>query len=300
MSTFKVKNILIPVDFSPTSMKAVDHAVVMAKMNKAAITLIHVSEITSAYAGANEYISTSVVSLVNFEKEFLAKIKKQLQELAGKIIIEGVEKVETISATGRVHKEIVEASKKMKADVIVMGTHGVSGFREFVMGSNAFRVVSDAECPVLSIQHHTKSAGFKNILVPFRNKPHSREKVDYAIALAKMYGAEINVLGIATEDDKAELKKLSLEAEQIKRIAEKQKVQCTVKVISGVYIADSVLKYAKKVKADLFIAMADMDKVSISEIFMGPFAQQIVNHSSIPVFSIRPTFNADVVDMRFY
>src|SRR5207249_2642011 len=122
--------------------------------------------------------------------------------------------------SGKVHSEIVKAADEIKADIIVMGTHGVSGFREFIMGSNTFRVVHDAHCPVLSIQKHTKSVGFENILIPFRDKPHSREKVNYAIQLAKMYGAVLNVYGVNTENEDAYLRKLELEAEQIKRIAE--------------------------------------------------------------------------------
>ncbi len=85
--------------------------------------------------------------------------------------------------TGRTHKLIIKTAKKLKVDIIVMGTHGASGIREFIGGSNTYRVTSDSECPVLSIQKHIKKPEFKNILVPFTDRAHSREKVDYAIKM---------------------------------------------------------------------------------------------------------------------
>ena len=57
--------------------------------------------------------------------------------------------------TGNIFETINEVSHEYKAELVVMGTHGVSGFREFIAGSNAFRVVSDSLCPVLSVQQQT-------------------------------------------------------------------------------------------------------------------------------------------------
>jgi nucleotide-binding universal stress UspA family protein len=181
-----------------------------------------------------------------------------------------------------------------------MGTHGVKGFREFITGSNTFRIVNEAECPVLSFRKDVTQLGFKNILIPFRDHPHSREKVDYAIRMAEIYGAKITVLGVDTDDDSAQFKKIVLEAEQIKSIVEKHGLECSVKVKSSPYLIDKVLKYAQKKNADLIVIMADIDRMRISELFMGPFGQQMVNHSPIPILSIRPTFNPDTVDLHGY
>lgn len=62
----------------------------------------------------------------------------------------------------------------------------------------------------------------------------------------------------------------------------------------------TVFKNNQKNKCRAHSVTSDMDKVSISEYFIGPFTQQIVNHSYIPILSIRPTFNTDTVDLRFY
>ena len=300
MEIFNIKKILVPVDFSETSLKALDHAVAIAKLNEADITLINVVENTYSYAPSTDYTALTFSNLESFEKSVVKQSKEHLLKLTQRIKKKDGVNILGIVSTGPVKDEILDAAESMKADLIIMGTHGVRGFKEFITGSNTFRVVNEAKCPVLSIRKKAETPGFKKILLPFRDKPHSREKVDYAIRMAELFGAKILVLGIDTDDDEAQFKKIELEAAQIKRIVEKHGIQCSVKVKSSPYLAEKILKYAKKNHADLVVIMSDLDKVQISEFFMGPFAQQMVNHSPIPVLSIRPAFNPDMVDLHGY
>lgn len=296
MSTFSISKILVPIDFSDNAVIALDQAGRLAKITSAQIMLLNVAEPFPVTTDPR----FTIPDLLTYEGAILEANNKHLKELATEYQQKYGVTINTISISGRAHREIMEYSQKLKADIIVMGTHGVSGFREFIAGSNTFRVVSDSLCPVLSVQQKTKSEGFKNILVPFRDKPHSREKVDYAIEIAKLYGANLHVLGIDTDKSSEGLRRIELEGEQIQRIISGYGLTSNLKVISSDYRADIVLKYAQEVAADLVVVMADMDKDSLSEYFIGPFVQQVVNHSTIPVLSIRPKFNTDTVDLRFY
>lgn len=298
MSYYQIKKILIPVDFSKTSLKALDHAAYLAKISDAEITLLHVPESLSATTGTGVFDPPDFHE--DYEKNIADQSNKRLDELAAGLKKKGNLKVNTLTVIGSPKKEILNVSKKIKADLIVMGTHGASGIKEFFIGSNTFSIIKDAKCPVLSVQKDQKSPGFKNILVPFRDKPHSREKVNYAIDLALLYNATIHVLGIDTEYTKAHKRKIELEAEQIRKIIEKKGLTCKVKVIESDYLADTLLKHAAAIGADLIISMSDMDRMSIVEYFSGPYAQQLVNHSPIPVLSIRPQFNPNTIDLRFY
>lgn len=302
MSTFsfEIKNILVPIDFSATSLAALDYAVYMAKLNKATVTLVHTVESLYGNTLPENYYVTAVNNAAVYEKELYEKAKQHLEALAAKTEKKGKIKVVAVAGKGWVKEHILETERKIKADIIVMGTHGVKGFREFIIGSNTFRVINEAKCPVLSVQKTSITPTFKNILMAFRDKPHSREKVNYAIKMAEIYKAKINVLGIDTEGTKAHLKKIQLEADQIQRIIEKRGITCEVKVKSSGYISDKLLRYATKVKADLIVIMADMDKMNISEYFMGPFSQQIVNHSTKPILSIRPAYNPNTINLHGY
>jgi nucleotide-binding universal stress UspA family protein len=293
---FTIKKILIPVDFSGTGVKVLDQATLMAKKTNAEIILLTVLEGPFSYAGPDN-IRTSVYKNQKYEKQIFDEADNDLNKLKEKLVKAGVNKVRcVIKAGGTPYKKILLVAKQTKADLIMMGTHGVSGFREFVVGSNTFKVVSESQCPVLSIQRHTKTAGFKNILLPFRDKPHSREKVDYAIDIAKIYGATLHILGVSYDPTSAGVKKMPLEAEQIKRIAEKQGVKCTEEVAHGNYVAKFIFDHAKEVKADLIVMMADLDKMTISQYIVGPVIQQIVNHSKVPILSIHPIINPETTD----
>ena len=294
---YSIKKILVPVDFSDNSMIALDYACNIAKLAEAQLILVHVIE--SLPSNNTPFIFTNP-AIDSYQAKIVEMCTSQLTEIAANYTAKYGVTVNHASVIGRTHRDIKDFSEKIKADLIVMGTHGTSGLREFVAGSNTFRVVTDATCPVLSIQLNTTSVNCNTILVPFRDKPHSREKVDYAIAFAKICGAKILVLGIDTEQDEEHLKRIQLEGNQIFNIVEASGVKCDLKVIAADYRPDLVINYAKENNADLIVAMSDLDKDSIMEYFTGSFAQQLVNHSTIPVLSIQPMFNTDTVDLRFY
>lgn len=124
-------------------------------------------------------------------------IRQKLSELA-----EGV-KHQTGGDVRKSSWKQVKLQKKLwtnetNSDIIILGTHGVSGFEEFFMGSNAFRVVTEAQCPVMSVQVHSTKVGFNDIVLPIDNSPASRQKVRFAVELAKHYDSKIHIAGILT------------------------------------------------------------------------------------------------------
>jgi nucleotide-binding universal stress UspA family protein len=292
MSSFEIKKILVPIDFSGTGEKVLKQASVLSKKTKAAITLINVLEGPIGDMGSSK-TGVTILNRVKYEGAVMNWAKENMEVYKKILLKNGASRVDYIIEKGSPYKKILETAKKINADLILMGTHGVSGVREFVVGSNTFRVVSEALCPVLSMQKHTKKAGFKEILLPFRDKAHSREKVDYAISIAKIYGATIHILGISYDKAASAVRKIQLEADQIEKIIAKQEVKCTKEVVTGNYAAKMIFSHAKKKRSDLIVIMSDMDKVSITEYIIGPVVQQIINHSSIPVLSIHPNINSE-------
>ena len=298
MSVFKPKKILIPIDFSKTSLSALDTAITFSKKSGASLHLLHVNEGLTKSLEPGYFVNPPM--MLDYQNSFIEQSDKHLADLAGKIKSETGMTAKSSTETGLVHATIRDFTENEKIDLIVMGTHGVSGVKEFFIGSNTIRVIRDSRCPVLSIRKKVSKNPFKKILMPFRDKPHSREKVNYAIDMALLFGSEIYVLGIDTEQTDAHKKKILLEAKQIKEIISKNGVKCFTKVISRGYAGDIVLDHARKIESDLIISMADLDKMNVFEYFTGPFSQQVVNHSPIPVLSVRPKFNTDTIDLRFY
>lgn len=282
MTPLKIKNILIPTDFSKTASLAIEHAAFMARLYKANLYLLHVIEI----AEVTYTVYNPAVQMVDFD-EIQKRIDKQLSDLAIKLKKEYAITVHTICARGQATSEVVSAVKKNDIDLVIMGTHGVSGFDEVFLGSNAHKVTTICPCPVITVQSHAKKIGFTDIILPIDDSMHSRQKVDNAILLAKKYAATIHILGLIEKGEDTNPKKFEIKIESVEKIIKKNKIAYETKIVKGENLAVEAMKYAKKVKADLIMVMADHES-HLKGMFFGAFTKQIVNHSKIPVMSIKP------------
>jgi universal stress protein A len=136
---FKLQKILVPVDFSDCSSKALQYAVPFARQFGAAVLLLHVIE---------PYPSVPEMAPYDFEtvqdgRETLEKFRKSIDEPVD---------VKTFLRTGIAHTEIVNAAKELEIDLIVISTHGRSGLNRMMFGSTAERVIRHAFCPVLVVR----------------------------------------------------------------------------------------------------------------------------------------------------
>jgi len=282
MKKYQIKRILIPVDFTETSEAATSRAVTLAKLFKAEIFLIHVIEFSGYYFSVIPETQIMLPSILEIEKgvknkmEMMQKIIKRQSGIMPQVYI----------TTGSIHSEVISFSENKKIDLIVMGTHGAAGYKELFIGSNAQRVVSLSEIPVLTMQKKSSKTKFKNILIPIDNSLHSREKVNLAMIIAEKFGARIHVVGLPDSNDKQELDKFKIKCESVENIIRTGKLQYKITFVHGKNLAQSAMNYASKNKCDLIIINTGHESKSTG-IFLGAFAQQIVNHSKVPVLSFR-------------
>lgn len=282
MKPFQIQKILIPIDFSETSMLAIEHAAFTAQLFKADLVLLHVVErIWEQFSIIQPEIR------ITPPEDFKNILEKKLEELAETIRSKYGVKSTCITTDGNIFNEILTITEEHKIDLVVMGTHGISGVAEFFIGSNTFKVVTLSDCPVLSVQSNTERVGYKNILLPIDDSPHSRQKVNHAIVLAKHFVSKIHIVGLADSTDESDLKKFDIKLDQIEEYIKKCGLESTRKTLNGNNQAKMTLDYSNSVNADLIIIMTDQDE-NITGRFMGTYAQQIVNHSKIPVMSIQP------------
>lgn len=146
-SPFRLKQILVPIDFSDCSKKALQYALPLAKEHQAALTLLYV--VPPAY-GAGEYGGIDYAQLEAGLREDggreLAKLA--VDEVRGEVSAEGLVRV------GSPAREIVQTARLLPADLIVISTHGRTGLRHVLLGSVAEHVVQRAPCPVLVVREH--------------------------------------------------------------------------------------------------------------------------------------------------
>ncbi len=136
------RKIVCPTDFSEGASEALNNAASIAFNNKAELYLVHVIPVMLA-----ETEPTLLVQIQDYER--LLQPEKRLQEMAQPLIAQGIT-VHTVIGHGDAAGEIVRIAEEQKADVIVIGTHGNTGWRRLAFGSVAEKVVRLATCPVLT------------------------------------------------------------------------------------------------------------------------------------------------------
>jgi nucleotide-binding universal stress UspA family protein len=137
------KRVLNPVDFDPNSIATMSVAAQFARPDGGTVYLLHVIPMIGQPAGGPAYME--------LYQEEVVKSNKKLEQLA-KTHLVGV-KHEIATEIGNAAELILEAEKKHKADLIVMGTHGRTGLARMFLGSVAEAVLHGAECPVIAFRH---------------------------------------------------------------------------------------------------------------------------------------------------
>jgi nucleotide-binding universal stress UspA family protein len=145
-SPFKLKQILVPVDFSGPSQKALQYALPLAKKFGAKITLLHVVEPV--------IYPESVVVPPELEEMnlHLMKDSRERLELLRRTTVDPAISSKPKVLLGKPWQEIVNAARSIPADLIIVATHGYTGLKHFFIGSTAERVVRHAPCPVLTVR----------------------------------------------------------------------------------------------------------------------------------------------------
>jgi nucleotide-binding universal stress UspA family protein len=150
----EIKKILVPIDFSDYSKKALQYSVQFAKSFGAGISLIYVIE-PAVYPAD---FSMGQVAVPAADMDLHERAKEELKNLADSEISDDVE-VEIILKTGKPYVEIIEAATEIDSDLIIIATHGHTGVEHLLFGSTAEKVVRKAPCPVLTLREPIK--GFK-------------------------------------------------------------------------------------------------------------------------------------------
>jgi nucleotide-binding universal stress UspA family protein len=282
MSKFEIKNILTPTDFSETALLAIEHSAFMARLSKATLHLLHVIKVAEFTYTLNNPIAkgNDIQEIENFSL-------KKLDDIAEKLKLKYAISINTLVSRGNPAEEIEAAVLNNHIDLVVMGTHGASGFNEYFIGSNAHKTIKRCTCPVLTVQVDSKQLGFNGIVLPIENTSHSLEKVNKTVDLAKLYGAKIHLLGVQHSQEDMAIKQFNIMIENVEKVIQHASLSFDKTVVNGDNLAEQTLKFAKKQGADLIVVLTDHES-ELNDSLLGALAKQMVNHSKIPVLSIKP------------
>ncbi|NLT50962.1 MAG: universal stress protein [Ignavibacteria bacterium] len=154
---YSIKKILVPVDFSDYSKKALNFASDFSRQYNAELLLVYVVEPTVYPAD----FSMGQVSIPMMDTDLTERAQTELETLAQKEINPNI-KHQVIIKSGKPFVEIIECASEFDADLIIIATHGHTGVEHLLFGSTAEKVVRKAPCPVLTIREPIKGFKFKS------------------------------------------------------------------------------------------------------------------------------------------
>ena len=276
--SFHVSKLLVPYDYSESAAIGLEHAVIFAKSFNAEIFLLHISE-ASTFQNSLTHLFSSV------EKKAEETSKEKLDEIAQRISNESGIKVTVMTEVGKTYKMISTVAASIEADLIFMGTHGSSG-SGYSIGSNTTKVVQESNCPVIAIQNHAEKSSYDTIILPLDDTPESRQKVPFAMEIARKYNAKVVVVGLLESNNDDYTRKFYLKINQVQDYLAEHGCDS----VSAVYQGDlfkNTIKACEEHNGDLLVIMTEQEP-GITGLLMGTYANKVINGSRIPVMTIRP------------
>jgi len=273
-----MKKILVAVDFSECSINALEHAITIAHKADAGIEMMFVVKPDSSKDLFTEGAQTLSAMVKDKFDELIEKYQPKL----------GKNKLSYLIKQGKVYHEIVEEADKKDVFLVIAGTHGSSGFEEFWMGSNANRIVSALRKPVITIRGGVSiKRDLEKVILPLDSTPETRQKVPFTAYMAKIFNAEVHILRVYTSNVAAVIRKIDSYSEQVVKHLEEENIHYVLESVHADNLTDATIEYALKVNANLISIMTEQE-ITTRNLLLGPYAQQMVNHSPIPVLSMHP------------
>ena len=277
-----MKKILVPTDFSPNAARAIDYAVRIAKLNKATICIIHICD--HLYPFTMESISKEDYNqkITDDALENLEMIRKSIEET------EQVA-VSTQLYSGTVVDTIPGAAGEHKADLIIMGTLGITGIRDAIFGTNTAKVISNSTVPVLAIPLEYDWSPPSKFLLAINHFDEVNDILDPVFDLAKVFKAEVR-LTVFTDDDNPEASDFLVDEKGIKNAEEKLSknypgLKITTEHLAGHKFEETINEYIDNKKIDI-LSMMTHKRTLLGSIFNKSLTRKMSYHSKVPILSI--------------
>ncbi len=272
-----MKNILVAIDFSPCSLHALEYAIYFSNKTHANIKMIWVKKQLSSYIPFTKE-QTKEERMVLVVKEFEKLIHKYQPGCKGKLSY--------VIREGKVHEQIAEVADGERMDLVIAGTHGISGFDEFWVGSNAFRIISYTKTPVITIRESFDfSRGINTILLPIDSSTETRQKVPFTARIARIFGSTVEIVSLFPSKDADINTKIRLYAQQTEKFLLEEGVKFNRTDLISEEPEEDVIAYAKQSKADMIAIVAVASRSKLNVIFSS-HARPIINHSEVPVLAV--------------
>jgi nucleotide-binding universal stress UspA family protein len=273
-----MKKILVPTDFSEQAEYALKVAAQIAKKNNYELFILNLLDLPT-------HMNDAVSSGVNIPEVmlFLKKTNDKLEELKTESYLEGLQ-ITTCARIEKAFEGIVTYSKEQQIDLIVMGSHGSSGFREMLIGSNTEKIVRASDIPVLVIKNEVQDFEVNQFIFASDFSNEIKKPFQQLVDLANAFDAELKLVMINTPNSF----KSTTVAEKIMTDFTKDFniSKHSLHIYNDTNVEKGILNFANKMNADL-IGMCTHGRTGLAHFFNGSISEDLVNHAVRPVITFR-------------
>jgi nucleotide-binding universal stress UspA family protein len=294
------------VDQSPLAEQAIPVALAIAERARGKIKLVHVHrELRPLFPlePRQDYVEVRL-AMRKSEREYLRALTRHLQRRSGPAVSSAMLK-------GPVAPTLAKYVRDSGADIVVMTSHGYGGLRRMWLGSVADELVRTLEVPVLLVRPAENEApdpvNFSRILVPLDGSPLAEEILAPAVALVRLWNAELDLIQIVhplpyaagalpesllstARHNQVVSSHLETARAYLHRIAETlrdQKVNASSRAVIGASVPDTLLDLAGQVRAGL-IALATHARGGVRRLVLGSVADKLLRAAEVPILVYRP------------
>lgn len=276
-----MKNILVPTDFSDPANNALNLAGQIARKTGAKIYLLHIVEPIKSYVAATDgmYIDASVEEkYIDYLKD---NAKDQMKKIRAEADFQGLE-IEALVSLGTIFSIINEHVNRYNIELLVMGTQGVSGLDELLIGSNTEKVVRTAQCPVLTVRGKLEVEKFNKIVFATSFDKKHKIVLGHLRRLKDIFEAEVTILYVNVPND----------FHTHREIYAKKNHFCEGEDLEGFHFEvyserneeNGMIHFAEDNDVDM-IVVATRQRTGIAHLITGSIAEDVVNHANRPVLT---------------
>ncbi|WP_316929843.1 universal stress protein [Aquimarina pacifica] len=275
-----IKNILVPTDFSTQAESALKVAAQIAKKNNATIYLLHILELP---VHLSDLMTSGSPGPAPEAILFMKHTHKKFEEVMDQEYLKGIEVVETVSFEDVLHG-IMDSCEKNNIDIIIMGSHGSSGFEELFIGSNAEKVVRTSKQPVLVIKEDCDIYSVEDFVYATNFDDEDKPSLLAAYDFSKALNAKLHLVWVNTANGF----KTTYETEEKMNgmLADLDIHDYSLNIYNDISVEKGILNFASSVNAGM-IGISTHGRKGISHFINGSLGEDVVNHAKRPVLTFK-------------
>nr|WP_025666881.1 universal stress protein [Aquimarina sp. EL_43] len=275
-----MKSILVPTDFSKQAESALKVAAQIAKKNNAKIYLLHILELPMHLT---DLMSSGAPGPAPEAVFFMKQTHKKFEEVLNQDYLKDIDVIETVNFEDVLHG-IINSSTKNNIDIIIMGSHGSTGFEELFIGSNAEKVVRTSKKPVLVIKEDCDIFEINDFVYATNFDDEDKPCLLAAHDFSKSIQAKLHLVWINTANG---FKTTYETEEKMNNMISNLAIEgYSLNIYNDNTVEKGILNFADSINAGM-IGISTHGRKGISHFINGSLGEDVVNHAKRPVLTFK-------------